>query len=83
MGNPAHSLRRISVANPQHYDFGSIIWFHLGQRIGAELLEGEYDETLLLDSRIHDNRLGLHSVTVEVQRSGTLYSQTITFRLRL
>jgi len=81
LANPG--TRTIQVANPGQYDHGSIAWFHMGNPVPAAAVSGEYgdgtfNETLNLNA-IHGNLIGTHSVTVEVRRGGTLYSQTIRF----
>jgi len=81
LANPG--TRTIQVENPGQYDHGSITWFHMGNPVAAAAVSGDYGDGTygeILDlNAIHGNRTGTHSVTVEVRRGGTLYSQTIRF----
>jgi len=65
-------LVQIVVLDPHLYT--SIRWFHRGNPIA----EGP---SLTLDSSIHNNMVGTHSVTVEVGKGTALYSAIITFRV--
>jgi len=79
VGRPEKTSRDITVDNPGQYQPGSIRWMLGGSRITAGV-SGTYGETLTLDSRIHGNREGSHSVTVMVtDMNGVAWSQTINF----
>ena len=78
----------ISVAEPLDYEPGSIRWFWREGEITGDLAEalisGDKGETLTVDHRIHANRPGEHSVTVEARRiNGALYSLIVNFAVRL
>ena len=78
-GSPAETLRNITVDNPGQYQFGSIRWMIGGTRITAGV-SGVFGETLTLDSGIHGNLEGSHTVTVVVtDMNGVTWSQRITF----
>ena len=62
----------IVVIDPHLYT--SIRWFLRGNQIA----EGP---TLALGPSVHNNMVGIHSVTVEVRRGTALYSAIITFRV--
>jgi|GEM_PF-2665204 len=79
VGSPEETSRVIAVDNPVQYEPGSIGWMLGAIRI-TDGIDGNHGETLTLDSRIHGNREGAHTVTVIVtDMSGVTWSQRITF----
>jgi len=83
--NPAHANDppRISVASPDGYDLGSIEWRLGGELVPAGAVAGDYGETLILNSSVHQNRPGTHSVTAEATRNGARYSIIVSFAVEL
>ena len=79
IGNPEETSRNITVINPAQYDDDSIRWLFDGTRITGDVISGTHGETLTLDSRIHNNRIGTHFVTVVVSKDGVSYSRRIAF----
>jgi len=81
-GDPGDPIT-ITVDNHLNYLEGSIRWFAGGNEITGNSV-ADYGRTLILDYRIHDNRIGTHSMTVEARRiGGALYSLTVNFRVEL
>jgi len=79
IGSPEETSMDITVDNPGQYQTGSIRWMLGGSLITAGV-SGAYGETLTLDSRIHDNRIGTHTVTVVVtDMDGVAWSQAVIF----
>ena len=69
--------RSITVHDPGGA-FESIRWFISGGEItGGAVVNG--GATLLLNSSVHENRIGRHRVTVEVMAGGRPYSRVIAF----
>jgi len=71
----------VTVLDPGQFD--SITWFfgtdHLYCCCRGWPVSGSYGETLTINSNTSGNRLGRHSVTVEVRMGGVLYSKRIAF----
>jgi|GEM_PF-1157077 len=67
--------QRITVLNPEQFD-GDIRWFR-GHSEVWWMVEGDWQETLVLGSQFHENRTGIRPVTVEVQINGVLHSKVI------
>jgi len=73
----ADGWKTISVDTPWQYDVDSIRWFMGDGVVASENVVGDYGETLVLNSGFHGNRVGTHSVTVEVSKDGVMYSSVI------
>jgi len=70
----------IAVLNPWQYD--SIRWFFGGAEITwDDMVSGASAETLTFDSRLHENLMGMHFVTLVVSVGGASHSKSITFRV--
>jgi len=69
----------VTVLDPGQFDY--IRWFHDGSQISwwSWRVSGSHGETFILDANLPNNRLGRHSVTVEVRMGGALYSKRIAF----
>ena len=79
VGSPEETSRDITVDDPGQYQPGSIRWMLGGTQI-ADGIRGTNGETLTVDSRIHGNMEGSHTVTVVVtDMDGVTWSQRITF----
>jgi len=78
LGTPEEASGTITVASPELYD--SIRWFFEGREITGNMVSNN-GAVLTLGTRIHGEMLGIgsHEVTVEVRKSGRLYSQRIAF----
>ena len=74
----------VTVQNHTDYEAGSIRWFHDGDEITGNAISND-GSVFTMDSRIHGNRIGPHSVTVEARREngGALHSLSINFRVGL
>jgi len=68
---------RITLEDPEQYD--SIRWFIGGRQISWNAVQGDYGETLVLDSSVHNNLIGTQRVTVVVSKGGVPFSRTIAF----
>ena len=81
VGSPDETTGRITLTNPGQYDPGSIRWFLGGVEINAALgvVSGGMGETLTLDSRLHNNHIRTHQVTVVVRKEGVPFSKVIVF----
>jgi|GEM_PF-1446968 len=79
VGSLAETSRNVTLINPSQYDTGSIRWFIGWAEITGGSVSGSHGETLSLDSRIHNNRTGIHFVTVEVSKGGVQFSTVIYF----
>ncbi|MCL2192104.1 MAG: hypothetical protein FWB78_01750 [Treponema sp.] len=64
----------ITVSNPEQ--FSQIRWFRGGTLLSGS---GSRNETLTLNASVHNNRIGIHRVTVEVIRNGVLHSMVVEF----
>jgi len=64
----------VTVSNPEL--FSQIWWYRGTTRLSGS---GSLNETLTLDSSVHNNRVGIHRITVEVIRGGVLHSMVIEF----
>jgi len=80
LGSPAGRSLDITVENPERYQPGSIRWMLGARQLAHADGVSANGATLTLDSRIHGNREGSHSVTVVVtDMEGRTWSQLITF----
>jgi len=70
----------IVLANAGQYDTGSIKWYSNGNLITSGI-SGIHGEILTVNSTTY-NRIGQHSVTVEVKINSKLYSKIIAFEVR-
>ena len=71
----------VTVLDPGQFD--SITWFFGTNYITCCCwgVSGSHNETITINSNTSGNRLGRHSVTVEVRMGGVLYSKRIAFRV--
>jgi len=78
LGGPAEL--RLTVLDPGQYDPGSIRWFLGITEIPGDSLyvDGDYGETLIFGEALHGERIGIHTVTVEVEKDGMLYGKVFT-----
>ena len=83
IGTPEQTTGRITVTYPRQYDPDSIRWFLGGVEItnttNPGVISGVMGETLTLDSRLHNNNIRTHRVTVSVRKAGVPFSKVIVF----
>ena len=83
IGTPEQTTGRITVTYPGQYDPDSIRWFLGGVEItnttNPGVISGVMGETLTLDSRLHNNNIRTHRVTVSVRKAGVPFSKVIVF----
>jgi len=80
IGTPEETTGRITVVNPEQYDPYSIRWFLEGVEItNPDVIDGGMRETIILDSRLHNDRIRTHRVTVSVRKAGVPFSKVIVF----
>jgi len=73
----ATGQQSVTLLNPEQ--FGLIEWFLGETKITGDAVSGSHGQTLALDSSIHNERVGIHRVTLEVSLGDTLHSRVIVF----
>jgi len=65
----------VTLLNPWQFD--SIEWFQGEDRVLT--VSGSHGQILTLSQSVHDNRVGIHRVTLEVSLDGIFHSRVIVF----